>query len=186
MKLNVLAHLLGVIAILIGWTAIIISMVQHPWFSIYRNALSDLGAIGIPSNSTFNVGLMMASLFALAYGCNLMLRLRRPLGLIGGALFFLTSIFLMLVALFPEGTKPHYMVSVMFFLLLIVSMMLLSIMVITLNRSWGLMHLVLSLLALIFAFLPWPSIGMLEVSILIVATLWLIIFAMGTLRGIIK
>ncbi len=115
MKIDVFAHLLGVIAIMIGWVTIIISISLHPWFSLYDNALSDLGAIWVSSNSVFNVGIMMASFFALAYGCNLTLKLKRPLGRVGGAFFCLSSVFLMLVALFPEGTKPHYAVSVAFF-----------------------------------------------------------------------
>ncbi|MHC1627839.1 MAG: DUF998 domain-containing protein [Candidatus Nezhaarchaeales archaeon] len=134
MKFSVFAHLLGVVAVMIGWVTIIISISLHPWFSLYDNALSNLGAIGVPSNSVFNVGIMIALLFALAYGCNLALKLKKLLGRIGGATLCLSSILLMLVALFPEGTRPHYTVSVVFFLLLIVSMILMSASTMMLNR----------------------------------------------------
>ncbi|MEM4576094.1 MAG: DUF998 domain-containing protein [Candidatus Nezhaarchaeales archaeon] len=164
----------------IGWVTILISIILNPWFSLYRNALSDLGAIGVSFSYVFNGGLIVASFLALAYGCTLILKLRGRLGRIGGVFFSISSIFLTLVSTYPEGTRPHYFVSVMFFSFLILSMIVVSIWTMKIKRALGIVLLTLSVIALIFALIPWTSVGMLEVSVLIVATLWLLMFAINT------
>lgn len=180
MKLSLLTHLLGIMAMFIGWITILISITLNPWFSIYRNALSDLGAIGVSFSYVFNGGLTIASFLALAYGCILILRLRGWLGRIGGVFFSISSIFLTLVSTYPEGTKLHYFVSVMFFSFLILSMIVVSIWTMKIKRALGIVLLTLSVIALIFTLIPWPSVGLLEVSILIAATVWLLVFTINT------
>ena len=170
-----LMSLMGLVAVAIGWASILISITLNPWFSLCKNTLSDLGALGIPSNYVFNVGLMIASIPAFLYGLFFIKYMSRALSKSGGALLCLSAIFLFLTGFFPEGVEPHFAVSTAFFTLTLIAAFIVSLSVLTSSRGHGVVEVALIVIALCTSLLPWPSIGALETAILVLVTLWLIV-----------
>ncbi|MCS7132856.1 MAG: DUF998 domain-containing protein [Aigarchaeota archaeon] len=168
----------GILALAIGWITIFISISLNPWFSITKNALSDLGAIDVRHNFIFNFGLATASIFAIIYSFYLLMYLSGKLTALASSLFLLGSIHLLLIALFPEGTYPHLFVSLEFFVLIGVSILILGIafLVRPEKRTLGMTFTAMSILGFLTAALaPWPSIGALEVFAISLMTVWAIL-----------
>ena len=84
----------GLIALATGLLTIILAISMNPWFSLERNALSDLGALGIPNNYVFNTGLMITSIFMLTYSIYLVSIINNKIGIIGSSLLILAYIHL--------------------------------------------------------------------------------------------
>ena len=175
MRLTSIALMSGLIAIAIGWTTIIVTSAVHPCFSIFKNALSDLGALDVPDNYIFNVGITLASIFALIHGVFLVYVFKRTTIRLSGALLALSALFLMLIALYPEGTSLHYPFSIAFFALLIMAMLLNGISIAFDCKLRGLAIIVMSFLSIAVGFLPWPSTCMLEIMVLIFASIWILL-----------
>ncbi len=168
----------GVLALMIGWLTIIASISLNPWFSITRNALSDLGAVDVKYNFVFNYGLGAASIFAIVYSFYLLARLSGKLTALASSLFLLGAIHLLLIALFPEGTYPHLFVSLEFFILMGVSILILGVafLMTPWKRGLGVTFTLMSVLGfLMAASIPWPSIGALEVFAISLITVWAIL-----------
>ncbi|MGP3667358.1 MAG: DUF998 domain-containing protein [Candidatus Bathyarchaeota archaeon] len=166
----------GVAAIVIGWVTILLSVFLHPWFSLDKNALSDLGALNVPDNYIFNFGLMLSSILAFLYSLYLIKTLNR-LGCVGGVFLTLASANLFLIGFYPEGTYPHLLVSVEFFVLILIACLVVSLSLLTSGfKKHGLSGLVLTLLSIILSLtIPWPSVGALEVEVLLFITVWLMV-----------
>ncbi|MCX8175700.1 MAG: DUF998 domain-containing protein [Candidatus Bathyarchaeota archaeon] len=164
------------VAIVIGWVTIFLSVFLHPWFSLDKNALSDLGALNVSYNYVFNFGLILSSISAFLYGLYLIKTLNK-LGCVGGTFLILASANLFLVGLYPEGTYPHLLVSVEFFVLILIAGLIISLSLLTLGfKKHGLLGLTLIFAGIILALtIPWPSVGALEVEVLLSTTIWLII-----------
>ncbi|RLG83447.1 MAG: hypothetical protein DRO40_04565 [Thermoprotei archaeon] len=128
---------IGILSFLIAWLCIALAIVISNCFDWRENALSDLGdwvtaCGGIKqcidscnrlSESVFNYGLILSGiLFALT-----------AIGLVGKGKIYpyvltATAISLSLIGVFPERFRPHhYIFSVMFFLLLLISMIIYTI-----------------------------------------------------------
>jgi len=110
---------LGVLPFLVALAFTAFSISVYPGFSFRRNALSDLGhATRSPTAVAFNLGLQTAG-FLMA--CYALAFVRREFPLTGWSL--VTSAYLLqLVAVFDEVYGPiHYLVSVLFFLSLLVA-----------------------------------------------------------------
>lgn len=48
-------------------TMLMIAISLNPWFSFYRNALSDLGSLKVPTRYVFNCGLILMGLFGILF-----------------------------------------------------------------------------------------------------------------------
>ncbi|RLI02562.1 hypothetical protein DRO30_02460 [Candidatus Bathyarchaeota archaeon] len=166
----------GIIAIIIGWVTIFLAAFLHPWFLLEKNALSDLGALNVPDNHIFNFGLMLSSIPIFLYGLYLAKNLNK-LGCTGGVFLVIASVSLFLIGLYPEGTYPHLFVSVEFFVSVLVASLIISLSLLTLGfKKHGLSGLILIWTCIILALtVPWPSIGTLEVEVLLFITIWLIV-----------
>ena len=176
----------GVFALLIGWVTIAISITLNPWFSITKNALSDLGALGIRYNFIFNYGLGFASIFAIIYSFYLLARLSGRLTALASSFFLLGAIHLLLIALFPEGTYPHLFVSIEFFVLMGISILILGLafLIKPEKRGLGITFTAMSLIGfLMAALIPWPSVGALEVFAISLITVWAILMVIYRPEG---
>lgn len=171
-----LLRFFGIASIIIGWVTIVLGILLHPWFSLSRNALSDLGALSVPNNYVFNLGLMLSSTLAFLYSLHLIKSLNK-LGCVGGVFLLIASVNLFLVGLYPEGTYPHLFVSINFFVLSLLAGLVVSLSLVTLGfKKHGLPGLALILICIALTLtIPWPSVGALEVEILLFITIWLII-----------
>ena len=164
----------GVYAAVSGWATILASMILNPWFSIVRNALSDMGAIGVKYAWVFNSGLMISGALAFLYSAYLLLALGSRLGILASSIMLLASIHLILIGLFPEGTYPHLFVSMEFFILMGASILLLGVaFLMSEARRYGVCFAAMATAGFLAAILvPWPSIGSLEIFEISLMTLW--------------
>lgn len=174
----------GLISVTAGWITIIASIAVNPWFSIFRNALSDLGNISLETRHVFNIGIFIASVFGILYSIYLIACLKSRLGVVSSSIFLVGAVHLTLISLFPEGTYPHRFVSYEFFILAGVAVLLMGFsLLIEGGRMWGLFSTLISLIGFIFAFtVPWPSVGLLEVFAISLLTIWLVLMLLYHLR----
>lgn len=112
-------------AFAVAYSSIAVSIMLSPWFSWSRNALSDLGHC-IKSNVAviFNFGLVAGGLMLALYST---VYLRRETKLTWILLFF-TGFMLQLIGVYDEAYgKIHLIVSVLFFILLDLSLLAYSL-----------------------------------------------------------
>ena len=92
-------------------------LLNHGWWSFLQGAFSDLGSSHACCPWVFNYGLILVSLLLFAYSICLWRAAASRIQAAGAAYLALSALFLAQVGLFPEGTEPHYCVSLWFFLL---------------------------------------------------------------------
>ncbi|MGB9830567.1 MAG: DUF998 domain-containing protein [Fervidicoccus fontis] len=155
----------GIIAFLIAFIGILIAVKLNPWFDVSKNALSDLGRIGLKYSSIFNITLIISSLFAISYIPYMLKLLSNKFGAFSVGVYTVGAFHLFLIGMFPEGTKFHWFVSLEFFILMSISLFLFSITMLTLKRKTSFfLFLILFLLSLLGSlFVRWPSTALLEI-----------------------
>jgi hypothetical membrane protein len=151
---------LGIAAGIVPWLFILASMLLSPWFNIFDNALSDLGntSLNSPVAYIFDVGLVLSGLLAAGFGLALSARRRTWKFVAWSIPLTLASVDLSLIGALNESIGSiHGAVSVVFFLMIIVTTLVFSYV------SWPLSAPDLGGLALIFGissaliwFIPWP------------------------------
>lgn len=121
-----IAGLCGVAGPLIAFSMILLAISSSPWFSWTVNALSDLGARGVAA-PLFNSGLIICGvlilLFATGLGKILPGRFLSRAGVLG---VVLSAIALIGIGVFPEPHALHLPLSVAFFTLLPISMLIIG------------------------------------------------------------
>jgi hypothetical membrane protein len=151
---------LGITAGTVPWLFILISIALSPWFNVYDNALSDLGNIARnhPVAYIFDGGLFVSGLLAVAFGLVLSSRRSSWKMLVWSIPLTLASIDLSLIGVFSEDAGSiHGVVSVIFFVMTIVTMLCFSYV------SWPLsaprlggISLVLGFASALIWVAPWP------------------------------
>jgi len=117
----------GILAPIVAFTFISLSIVYSPQFSWTENALSDLGVQEGVTAILFNYGLIIAGILALVFASRLFVSQKTIYGRIGAFIFVLAALTLMAIGVFPENVKPtHYYASVGFFVLFPISTLVLS------------------------------------------------------------
>lgn len=84
----------------------------NPWFSFYRNALSDLGSLKVPTRYVFNCGLILMGLFGIPFS----LATVRYFESTAMHIFTVAMAFLIAVGIFPEEYgKVHSIPAVLLY-----------------------------------------------------------------------
>jgi hypothetical membrane protein len=117
----------GLVSPFIAYGFIIIAILIHPWFSWADNALSDLGAVNTTYNSIFNLGLIIAGVLGFIFMMGTIRLADEIIGKIGITIFGAGMVSLILIGVFPSGTSPHYVVSLLFFGLTATGLVMFSI-----------------------------------------------------------
>jgi len=91
-------------------------IINRSWWRLTDNAISDMGRVGLPHNWVMNVPLFISAVLAIYYAVGLFNELKNTVSKIGIGVFITGLFFLVGIAIFPEGTKPHYAVSWGFFI----------------------------------------------------------------------
>ncbi len=117
----------GIAAPFIAYIFIGIAILINSWFTWADHALSDLGATGVSYNNVFNFGVMVAGMAGVIFAMGIFRYSEGKAGAAGTLLFLLGMICLILVGIFPMGNSPHYYVSILFFALSIIGMVLIGI-----------------------------------------------------------
>ncbi len=114
------AGIVGMLTPVFGFSFIGAAIAAFPQFSWTNNALSDLGIVPGVASILFNLGLCVSGLMFAVFSVGLLAFFGdRAMGKIGAAMFFLTSLSLEGIGIFPENARPfHFIFSVMFFALL--------------------------------------------------------------------
>ncbi|MEM3725737.1 MAG: DUF998 domain-containing protein [Candidatus Bathyarchaeia archaeon] len=122
------AALSGIITPIVAFSCIALAIAYYPPFSWTDNALSDLGVVEGITSIVFNGGLIVSGILATIFAVGLYAYLgESTVGKAGSLLFVLDTLALMLIGVFPENVKPtHYYVSVMFFMLFPIAMLVLT------------------------------------------------------------
>jgi hypothetical membrane protein len=122
------AGILGVLTPIVAFTCIIASTQLASSFSWTDNALSDLGVMPGTTALLFNTGLIVGGALAAIFAIGLYLTFERSiLGKIGAIILLLSTLALISIGIFTERFKPtHLYVSVAFFALFPISMLILS------------------------------------------------------------
>jgi hypothetical membrane protein len=109
------------------FTCILISVASWNQFSWVNNALSDLGVQSGITAIIFNSGLIIGGLFFIIFATGLYNLAGTRVGKVGATVFVLACIMLMAIGFFNENFKPtHYIVSVGFFVLMPISLFILT------------------------------------------------------------
>lgn len=159
-----LAGLCGIAAPALAFSLIALAISRSPWFSWTGNALSDLGAEE-RSALLFNSGLIAAGALIVAFAFGLRFPLHeRALGNVGAIALALTGIALCAIGIFPETAGDiHFYVSVVFFILLVISLWLVGAALIQLgNRKLGSFVVAGGILAAVVWAFPWPAVAIPE------------------------
>ncbi|NJE01444.1 DUF998 domain-containing protein [Thermococcus sp. JdF3] len=90
-------------------------LINRSWWSLTDNAISDLGKVGLPHSWVMNVPLLISAILTIYYALDLLGEMKNLVSRLGVLVFILGLFFLAGIAVFPEGTEPHYHVSWGFF-----------------------------------------------------------------------
>ncbi len=88
---------------------------NRSWWHLTKNAISDLGRLGLRYNWVLNVSLVISAVLAIYYAIGLLGEVKNLIEKAGIVIFIVGLGFLALIGIFPEGTSPHYYVSWGFF-----------------------------------------------------------------------
>ncbi|AMQ17827.1 DUF998 domain-containing protein [Thermococcus peptonophilus] len=169
----------GIVSGIVYWLFVAWSISRNRWFSFFHNALSDLGD---PSKATapwiYNYGLIVTSLFVLAFAIYLILASENRLQTVGGAYISISAIFLALIGIFHGGTRPHVFVSTYFFVQFFLGALIYGVGSEKREIRYG--SVLIFLLALFGTFLEWSSVALIETyEIALVMTFTLLVALRG-------
>lgn len=108
---------LGIVDVVLAWIVILISISANPWWVSHytTGAFSDLGSSQANMPWIYNNGLIFVGILILLYSISLINYSLNKIEVAGSAFFFIAGIFLILIGIFPVGTRPHVFVSTYFF-----------------------------------------------------------------------
>ncbi|MGB9630999.1 MAG: DUF998 domain-containing protein [Candidatus Methanodesulfokora sp.] len=165
----------GLLASILAWVVIFLSIHYNPWFSLTKNAFSDLGGPNANMPWIFNYGLVITGIISFIFSICIVYESRCKLECVAGAFMLIASIFLMLIGIFPEGTRHHTFVSLWFFVQ--ADMAIITWGISSIRKIEGVLSLVAGLFGpLIAVFVRWPSVATLEAFGIIIIDIWILLF----------
>ena len=123
-----IAGLLGILIPVVALGFIFSAIALYPPFNWATNALSDLGVVEGLTSELFNVGLVITGLFAMVFAVGLLINFaKNRVGQASAVVFGLACLALISIGVFNESFSPtHYLVSVAFFVLLPISLFIVT------------------------------------------------------------
>lgn len=166
----------GIVSISVFCLGVFISKIQNSWFDISKHTLSKLGRLGLANDPwIFSIFVAIAGAIMVLYGIYMIIDSSSKLKIVGSAYVLLSGIFMILVGLFPDGTKPHNFIALFTFLSFYTGMMLYGLG--SSNRFFKISTLVIFLVIVItLIFKLFKALGYLEVFGLTLIILELILF----------
>ena len=163
---------------------ILTAVYLSPWFSWFRNALSDLGVDGIQA-VIFNSSLMLGGVLALIFALGLRRSMNgNMLADAGAVLLVLSALFLFSIGLFPETFgRVHFYVSVAFFISAPLSLLIMGVSMIWRRRvKLGAFTVISGLTAASIWAIPWSAAAIPEILAAVIISLWSITLGLDLLR----
>ncbi|MEF8851956.1 MAG: DUF998 domain-containing protein [Haloarculaceae archaeon] len=109
---------LGVVSTAVALGGIFAAAALAPWFSLFRNALSDLGAAGTATAPLFNGALMLGGALGAGFVVAVWSETDEPVHVGGTFLLLVAMGFMALVGVFPIPSPVHFVVAIAFFVFL--------------------------------------------------------------------
>jgi hypothetical membrane protein len=106
---------LGVTSTVLTLGGIFVAAALAPWFSVFRNALSDLGAVGVATAPVFNGALVLGGALGTGFVVGAWAETDNPVHAGGAFVLLLAMVFMALVGMFPIPSPVHAVVAVAFF-----------------------------------------------------------------------
>lgn len=172
---------MGILSAVIAYPFIVVSIVLTPWFNFYDNALSDLGNIArnAPVAYVFNFGIVFSGLLIALFAIMISLKHHSWKYLLWSIPLASAGLFLMLIGIFPEDAgMVHGLVAIMFFLLLIYTMLMYSFCSRALGSiTTGIIALVFSIISVVVWMVKWEwkGVAIQETVASLMASAWLIL-----------
>lgn len=169
-------YFLGPLALITTWITIICAIVANPWFNLYENALSDLGAVNLETNYIFNYGLILAGILFGTYSSSLEKITKNRISSVASGIALIAAAHLIMIAIFPSGTILHRFVSLEFFLLVAITIFFIAVaFYVDGEKGYSSLSLAIFLTGILGSTLiEWPSTALLEVYNIILITIWTI------------
>ncbi|WP_036223779.1 DUF998 domain-containing protein [Mesoaciditoga lauensis] len=166
----------GVASIILFFFIVGIGIYYNPAFSFFKNAFSDLGSYYANFPTIFNVGLFFVAILMFLFSIYMMEISGNKMQTIAGAYISIASIFISLIGLYNENTKPHDFIALYFFI-----QYFLGIITYGLGNWKNKVKLSISLLLfggfILVFFIPWPSLAMAEsYAILLILTFTILVW----------
>lgn len=174
-------RVLGVASGISGWLVILASIQRNPWFVFTEHAFSDLGGSMATDAWLFSNGMILTGLMTILYGVYLVhVSFNKPTT-VGAAFLMITGMFLTLIGVFPSGTEPHFIVSVLFFIMSDVSILAWGTGLIGGKQDvFGKIFVGMGLLGpVLTAIIPWPSTAVVEAFGIMITNIWVALMLMN-------
>lgn len=181
-------RLMGILGATVAYFFIVISILVSPWFNFYDNALSDLGnaVTHAPSSWIFNLGLILSGLLEASFAILLSARQASFKYLLWSIPLVLAGGDLAMIGIFSENVGwMHLVVSVVFFLSMILTLLLYSFVSWPLGSpSIGMMALIFGVASAIVWFMKWPwhGVAIQEAVTSVMASIWLILVCIKNVK----
>ncbi|MEM0156828.1 MAG: DUF998 domain-containing protein [Thermoplasmataceae archaeon] len=163
----------GIAAIISAFAWIATAMLLNPGFDFFTGALSQLGSPGSNFPWVYNMGLMFTSVLLFIFACGLLLWSRNKVESAGSSFFMIAALFLALIGIYHGGTYPHDFVSLWFFIIADLAIIVWGFGMTIESRARGGYILLLAAAATGIAFgISWPSSAELETFGTCAISLW--------------
>ncbi|MEM3832982.1 MAG: DUF998 domain-containing protein [Thermoprotei archaeon] len=174
---NKLLKFSGLIAVILAWMVIGISVYYNSWFNLNVNAFSDLGGPKATNPWIYNYGLIVTAIFVIMYSLYLISDSLNKLETIGGSFIFIAGIFLSLIGIYHAGTRPHVFVSTWFFVQMDLAILVYGLgLILEKIKYYGIMSIMLGIIGPIIAvIIKWPSVAMIEAYGILIIDIWVIL-----------
>ncbi len=108
----------GMLSVAIFFLGVFISTLFNPWFDLSKHTFSKLGNQNLASKPwIFSLFVSIGGAFMTIYGIYIVSRSKGKLEIVGGTYVLTSGVFMTLVGIFPDGTKPHDFIAFMTFYL---------------------------------------------------------------------
>ncbi|WP_168367229.1 DUF998 domain-containing protein [Acidianus brierleyi] len=175
MNINFLKYS-GIIAAILAWLVIFLSIFINPWFVFTRNAFSDLGGPIAKDPWLYNYGLIIVAIFTFLYGIYLVIVNEGKVEIVGSSFVMVAAIFLSLIGIYHEGTYPHVFVSTWFFIQFDIAILTYGIGLLMKIKKLGISMILLFIIATLVAIVvPWPSAATIEAWGISAIDVWVIL-----------
>jgi hypothetical membrane protein len=189
--------LLGILAVVIAYSSIIVAILASPWFSWLNDALSDLGNTSVQRNiasssaAVFDGGLIISGLLTVVFVLLLLRDFKFSWKyLIWGAPLAISATDLSMIGIFNESFDGvHLVVSIIFFFFTALSLFLYSYVSFPLGTpKMGALALILGVFCCIMwvARWPWQGVAIQEASTSAASAAFVIMISLSILTGKMK
>lgn len=179
------ARYCGLAAAVVAWAVFAYTISVNPWFVFTEHAFSDLGGPMASQPGVYNAGMMASGALMILYSLRCLEDSCNKPETVGGAFLAIAGVFLILIGVYPSGTRPHVFVSLWFFTQADLAIMAWGVGLLGRGeRRLGAYVSALGFVSPVVASLvPWPSTAAVEAFGIIIMNVWVVLMQRVHGRG---